>query len=53
MELIKVQVKKKDILALQKGKNSVIDIETSEPDDIESVKTDTSSDDSNFVLDGV
>ena len=49
MEVIKLQVKKKDILALQKGKNSVIDIDTSEPEDIESVETDSSSDNSNSV----
>ena len=36
-------------MALQKGKNSVIDIDTSEPDDIKSVETDSSSDNSNSV----
>ena len=34
MEIAKIQLEKKDILALQKGKHSVIDIDTCEPSDI-------------------
>ena len=45
MELAKIQLAKKDILSLQKGKHSVIDIDTSEPSDIQSVETDPSSED--------
>ena len=45
MEIAKLQLEKQDILTLQKGKHSVIDINTSEPSDIESVQTDPSSED--------
>ena len=49
METIKIQLAKKDILALQKGKHSVIDIDTSEPSDIHSVETDTTTDDEGII----
>ena len=42
---------KKDILSLQKGKHSVIDLDTSEPSDIHSVETDTTTDDGGFIDD--
>ena len=42
---------KKDILSLQKGKHSVIDLDTSEPSDIQSVETDTTTDDGGFIDD--
>ena len=44
MEIAKLQLEKKDIQTLQKGKHSVIDINTSESSDIHSVQTDPSSD---------
>lgn len=37
MEIAKLQLEKKDIQTLQKGKHSVIDIDTSESSDIHSV----------------
>ena len=43
MEIAKLQLDKKDMLKLQKGKHSVIDPDTSEPDDIHSVETETDS----------
>ena len=49
MELARIQLSKKDILSLQKGKHSVIDLDTSEPGDIESVKTDTTTDDEGLM----
>ena len=49
MEIAKLQLEKNDILTLQKGKHSVIDINTSEPSDIESVQTDPSSEEKGVI----
>ena len=49
MELARIQLSRKDILSLQKGKHSVIDLDTSEPGDIESVETDTTTDDEGLM----
>ena len=36
-------------MSLQKGKHSVIDLETSEPSDIKSVETDTTTEEDGFM----
>ena len=41
MEIAKLQLEKGDFLKLQKTKHCVIDIDTSEPDDIHSVSSET------------
>ena len=49
MEIAKIQLSKNDIHTLQKGKHSVIDLDTSEPSDILTVKTDSSTEENVVV----